>query len=65
MTSFCDVCHGEAAVVGPFCVRCSNALLDAEAKRLLTLQKVGREDLEVGEVVEATLSFWKVVGLGL
>ena len=46
MSPLCDVCHGAPATVGPFCSRCSQALLYAEARRLLTLQKEGREDLK-------------------
>ena len=46
MSPLCDVCHASPAVVGPFCSRCSQALLDTEAKRLLTLQKEGREEAE-------------------
>lgn len=44
MSPLCDVCHAEAAVVGAFCQRCSKALLDAEAVRVLNLQKAGEEE---------------------
>lgn len=46
MSPLCDVCHAEAATVGAFCPRCSKALLDAEAVRVLNLQKAGEEEQE-------------------
>ncbi len=54
MHPLCDVCHREVAQVGPFCQRCAEALLDAEAKRWLNLLHAGVEEKE--EVMRLTSS---------
>lgn len=66
MSPLCDVCHASPAVVGPFCSHCSQALLDAEARRMLTLQKEGSEDLNGVPHpirVEPTVSPYHVTGV--
>lgn len=46
MSPLCDVCHSAPAVVGAFCSRCSQALLDDEARRMLSLQRAGEDEAE-------------------
>lgn len=44
--SLCDVCHKEEATVHPFCRRCADAILEAEAERWLRLIGLGEEELK-------------------